>query len=282
MIIEKTLKRIKLIVFDLDGTLLNERNEIGSKTKELVQELKQMGVKFSFASGRLHSAITDHAETLGITTPLISLDGSLIKNYPQGDVIFESFVPWKYVKKAINLAEDNLLRIAVCQPDSIVFTEDHSIIPELLDKFGAKFTQIEEYVEYFKSALEIVMVADHREQVKHLAKKMTFPFAFGLDVSYYKSQREHGLYYLEIRKNGCSKGKGLKRLARHLKISIEDTAVAGDWYNDRTLFETKAFKVAMKNAVPEIIYKSDMVTEKDNTEDGIAEFLEKVYNAKKK
>ena len=70
---KKNLKNLEFILFDLDGTLLNKYGEIGEKSKEYIHELKQMGVKFSFATGRLHNSITEYASELDLESPLISL-----------------------------------------------------------------------------------------------------------------------------------------------------------------------------------------------------------------
>jgi hydroxymethylpyrimidine pyrophosphatase-like HAD family hydrolase len=58
-------------------------------------------------------------------------------------------------------------------------------------------------------------------------------------------------------------------------------AVIGDWYNDITMFQTKAIKVAMVNAIPELINVADIVTTKSNREDGTAEFFEMVLKSKR-
>ncbi|MEE9429929.1 MAG: HAD hydrolase family protein, partial [Melioribacteraceae bacterium] len=79
----------------------------------------------------------------------------------------------------------------------------------------------------------------------------------------------------------CSKGSGLVQLTKHLKIKIKDTAVLGDWYNDRSMFETKALKIAVANAVEKIKNMADYVTERTNNEDGTAEFLSMLLKAKK-
>ncbi|GBD89837.1 phosphoglycolate phosphatase [bacterium BMS3Abin04] len=55
----------------------------------------------------------------------------------------------------------------------------------------------------------------------------------------------------------------------------------GDWYNDKSLFETYALKIAVANAVQEIKDLSDYVLEKTNNEDATAEFLQMVLEAKK-
>ena len=144
------LRRIKLIVADLDGSLLNNAGNIPGRTKELIGKLQKLGVIFSFASGRLHSAMLNFAEDLNINAPVISLDGSLIRNYPNGKIISQSFIPVKYVKKVLVLADKFLLNIALCHADAIYFTERNSTIPQLMPKFGAKYTEVVSYENYFE------------------------------------------------------------------------------------------------------------------------------------
>lgn len=274
------LKTIKLIIFDLDGTLLNDYNEVGKDTIILVEKLKAKGVNFSFASGRLHSAITDHAETLKLKTPLVSLDGSLLKTHPEGKILFHSYVNEKHVIKAIKLADKFLLKIALCHDEAIYYTEHDALIPKLLDKFGAEYKEVDSFKGLTSHVLEIVLTGDMRDSLRYVGSKLSFPYSWGLSTSQYKSQRVQGQYYLEVRKQGCSKGTGLTRLANILKVKIKETAVIGDWYNDQSLFDTGAFKVAVKNAVPELIRLADYVTTRTNNEDGVAEFLELVLKAK--
>jgi hydroxymethylpyrimidine pyrophosphatase-like HAD family hydrolase len=57
--------------------------------------------------------------------------------------------------------------------------------------------------------------------------------------------------------------------------------VIGDWYNDITMFQTKAIKVAVANAIPELINVADIVTTRTNKEDGTAEFFEMVLKSKR-
>ncbi len=275
------LKKLELIVFDLDGTLLDKYNNISDEAVELVNELRNYGMKFSIASGRLHSAIVKHAERLNLTSPLISLDGSLIKSYPKGKIIHESYVKEKYVLKALNLANELLVKIALCHGDAIYYTDSNSLIPELIEKVDAKYQKVNSYGKYLKHTLEIVITGENKKIMREIFKRMQFPYSFGLATSFYKSHHHDNIYYLEIRNHGNSKGKGLKRLAKHLKIKMKRTAVMGDWYNDKSLFETKALKIAVANAVDEIKEMADYITKRTNNEGGAAEFLEMVLEAKK-
>jgi len=281
MINKEILKRIQLVVLDLDGTLLNDNNQIGDETKNLVSELGGLGVKFSIATGRLLSAVTNYADELLIKIPLITLDGALIQRYPGDKSIFESKLSERIVLRALNLADRYLLKSAICHDSAIYFTEENGIVPLLLDKFGAKYEQIISYEHFLKDTLEVLIVGDYHNSVKHVARKMSFPYTFGVRSSFYKSQSQGGTYYLEIRKMGSNKGEGLRRLIKHLKIKMSESAVIGDWYNDKSLFDTDALKIAVANAVSELKKMADIVTKRSNNEDGVAEFLKMILQAKK-
>ncbi|NWF90053.1 MAG: Cof-type HAD-IIB family hydrolase [Ignavibacteriaceae bacterium] len=280
MISPETLRKLQLIIFDLDGTLLKNDGNIGAETKKLVKELQKRGVQFSFATGRLHSAITKYAEELEITTPLISLDGCLIKNHPEGKILFESFVPVKYVSLVLRYSKNYTVYVALCHDDAIFYTERNSFIPELMDKHGAKYEQVESYDNYIHETLEVVLAANSFTVINSIRNAVSFPFLSRVNTSFFQSHSYPGIYYLEIRKRGSSKGKGLDRLIRSLNISKSSTAVVCDWYNDISLLQKSVTKIAMKNAVAEVKEQSDFVTSKSNNEDGVAEFLEQVLKSK--
>jgi len=281
MIDKKKLKNLELIVFDLDGTLLNKYGEIGEKSVEYVAELKKMGVKFSFATGRLHNSIIEYADELGLMSPLISLDGAIIKSYPKNKIIYESYIKPKYVKNTINMAQNALLKIALSHDEAIYYTESNSLVPQLMDKYEAKFEQVDSYDKLINNTLEIVICGDYKKSIKAIEEKMKFPSAIGLKTSFYKSQDQDSTYFLEIRNKKCSKGDGFLKLSKYLRINIKNSAVIGDWYNDRSMFRTKSLKIAVANAVHEIKKMADHVLSKTNDEDGTAEFLEMVIEAKK-
>ena len=278
---KEKLQNVKIIVSDLDGTLLANDGSISERSKKLIRELHKYDVLFSFSTGRLHSAVTDIAKELEINNPIISLDGSIIVDYPGGKTIFESFIKKKYVKKAISYAENYLLNIALCHSDAIYYTEHNSVIPKTLNKFGARYEQIDSYDKYLDKTLEIVFIGENRETIKFVTDKFTFPYTIGCSTSFFRSQRYKGVFYLEIRKAGSNKGKGLKRLLKYLKIPPRHAVVMGDWYNDISMFESKAIKIAVANSIPELVRRADHVTTKTNDKEGAAEFFEMLLSAKK-
>ena len=280
MLNKETLKNLKLIIFDLDGSLLKNDGSIGEETKRLIKKLEDLGVTFSFATGRLHSAITKYAEILDVKTPLISLDGCLIKNHPEGKIIFESFVPTKYVSQVVGYSEKYPVYVALCHDDAILYTEKNAFIPEIMDKLGAKYEEVGSYESFVGETLEIVLAADSYTIINNIREAVTSPFLSRLNTSFYQSHSHPSIYYLEIRKKGSSKGKGMERLTKYLKIHKKNTAVVCDWYNDISMLQKSVTKIALRNAVDEVKELADFVTSKTNNEEGAAEFLEQVLISK--
>jgi hypothetical protein len=282
MINKDWLRKLKLIVFDVDGTLINNMGEIGDETLELVSALKNHDINFSLASGRQHSSLRRFSDKLELQIPIISLDGALIKSPVNGSVFYESFIPKRYVKKAVEFADKFLLKAALCHDEAIYYSEHDDVIPQLLEKFEANYQKVKSLNNYVDQTLEMVITGDYRDSIKYVSTKLDFPYTFGLSTNYYKSHSHPGIYYLEVRKQGTNKKKGLTRLCKKLGISEKETAILGDWYNDIQLFESKAMKIALANAVPEIVRRADFVTKRDNNEDGTAEFLRMVLDAKER
>ena len=125
----KKLKKIELVLFDVDGTLVNDNGDVGERTKQLIRDLKKLGVRFSFASGRLHSALVPIAEELKLYSPLISLDGSAIKSVTGKQFVYRSFIKQKHVKQAIEYSEKYLVNLA---PVSYTHLRAHETVLDLV------------------------------------------------------------------------------------------------------------------------------------------------------
>jgi Cof subfamily protein (haloacid dehalogenase superfamily) len=243
--------------------------------------LQHCGVIFALATGRLHSAVTGIAEELSIKSPIISLDGSMIRSTTDGSRIYESFVKEKHVRRALRFAEEYLLNVVLCHDEAIYYTDRNSNMPMLSDKYGAKYKEVTSYDNYIDRTLEVVLFSDAASSMRYVRDRFLFPLSVGCSISFYKSNRRPNISFLEIRRSGSTKGKGFERLLKHFKIKPNHAAVLGDWYNDISLFETDAFKVAVANAIPEIRRMADMVTSKSNNDEGAAEFFKNVLKAKR-
>lgn len=277
--LKKRFKKIKLIVSDIDGTLVDSKNEVSELTNGIVKKLKSKNILFSLASQRSHSSIVPIAESLDISIPVISINGALIRDL-KGDVVLNnSVIDKKYVEKAIKLAEDNYIKIAFCYNDRIVYTEDNSVLKDFMSRFGTTYDKVSDYKNYTDNVLEIIMSGNDRKIMRKVQKKMTLPFGLLLKVKFFRSQAFQGVYNIEILRKGISKKTGLRILTKHLNIKRNEVMVFGDWYNDRDLFQFGGTNIALDNAVDELKDMADHVSERSNDEDGIGHFLKYFYES---
>lgn len=276
--LKKRFSQIKLIVSDIDGTLVNGSNELSTQSIELVRKLREKNIHFSLASQRVHSSIVPIAKELGIEIPFISLNGTLISDVKGTTVLNKSVIDRKYVDKALKLAEKYYIKIALCYNDRIVYTEDNSVIKDFLTRLGTTYTLVRSYEDYTDQVLEIIMSGNDRKNMKYVQKKMLPPFGMFIKVKYYRSQSFQGVYNIEILRKGISKRTGLQMLTKYLKIKKSEVMVFGDWYNDRDLFQFGGTNIALENAVDELKDMADYITDKSNEEDGVGHFLKMFYD----
>ena len=273
--------KIRLIVSDIDGTLVSGQNVLSELTIQQVKELHRKNVMFSMASQRVHSSIVPLAKELGVKIPFISLNGAMIQDAYGQNLLNKSVIDKKYVERALRLSEESYVKIALCYNDQIVYTEDNSVIKDFMSRLGTTYTLVDSYESYVDNVLEIIMLGNDKKTIKHIQNRMTPPFGLYLKVKYFRSQAFQNVFNLEIVRKNVNKKTGLKMLAKYLNIKKDEVLVFGDWYNDRDLFQFGGTNIALENAVDELKDMADYVTEKTNDEDGVAHFL-KLFNDSRK
>lgn len=270
---KKRLSQIKLVVTDVDGTLTNDKDELGEETIYYAKKLQnEKGIKITFATQRIHSSVVKYAVQMGINIPLMTVNGALIKGL-NGTVVSKSVIPPRKVEKALKLAKFHFVRVAICYNDVILYTEDNSVLKDYMHRIGTDYVLVDDYFNYLDDVVEIIMLGNEKNVIKHIQRKLNFPYKLFLTAKYYRSNSNLGVFHLEVRKSGTSKRTGLHKIAKYLGVNKSEIAVVGDWYNDRELFECGCLNIAVQNAVPEIKHIAHFITKRTNNEDGIGEFL---------
>jgi Cof subfamily protein (haloacid dehalogenase superfamily) len=270
------LKEIKLIVVDIDGTLVDSEGMVGEKTLHLARELKKLGIFCTLSSARSYYFSSHIADELDIDIPFVTLDGSLIKDR-HGKCVYKAVIKDKLVQKAIALSEANYGKITMCDENNLFVTPRNAVVKEYT-KLSAPVKEVSDFSN-MKEILELLIYCEDKASLRNIKNGFGYFDRRNISLSVTKSPR-NDYYLLTIKKKGSDKLEGVKRLVKHLKLNRKNIAVIGDWHNDMPLFEYGGYNIAVQNAIPELKRKADYVTNSTNDEDAVGEVLELVHKYK--
>lgn len=270
------LKKIKLIVIDIDGTLVDKNGRVGEKSLTLARQLKSQGIYCTLSSARSYHFSSHIADELDIDIPFITLDGALIKDRKH-NVVFKSTVKEKTIRRAIRLAEANYGKVTVCDEKYVYVTPKNSVVREY-SRLNAPIKEVQS-LENIKDVLEILIYCEDKGSLRAIRNNFKFPHDIGLILNVTKSL-SNDYYLLTIKRKGGDKLSSVKRLVKFLNLKKRNIAVIGDWHNDMPLFKYGAYNFAVQNAIPELKRRADYITSCTNNEDAVGEVLELVHNYK--
>lgn len=267
----------KLIVSDLDETLLNDDHLVGQRNHDaILKARKEHGIKFVPATGRGFTQIQSELKDLGLDDLegeyVISFNGAALSENKNNRVIEFKGLPFAKMKEIFEAG----LNFDVCQQ---VYTPDAVYIFNLSDAekkhlAGLKLEIIycqENNVDFLKDT-PIAKIIYQNEDVPYLMslEEKLKPLTDGCVAVSYSSNR-----YMEFNAAGVDKGQGLIDLAHKLGIDIKDTIAVGDNYNDISMLKVAGLAVAANNAVTDVKAICDYVTEANNNEGVVAELIER-------
>jgi 5-amino-6-(5-phospho-D-ribitylamino)uracil phosphatase len=269
----KRLKRIRCIACDLDGTLLRSDNELSADVRSAAHDAMRAGVRIVLASGRTDSFTRYYADQLGIDTPVISLNGSLVRHGEQG-ALSASSLPEKLRGEIETLQQLGTAPASVALfTESGIFVEDeHAAIPRYLHTRHDEVFRITSLSAMYSRAVLIVISGGYNA-VQRYSIAISRRFGRKLQRTMYQSGSGHDLFYLEIRNARTNKATGLAFVLNLLGIHPSHCASIGDYTNDLEMCKFTGVSAAMRNGCEELKSVADVVTLRSNDEDGVAEFL---------
>jgi len=270
------LKDVKLIVIDIDGTLVDKSGQVGDKTLYLSRELRKRGILCTLSSARSFYYSQHIAELMEVDIPIITLDGALIGDR-KGNFIYKGIIKDSVINKAIRLTQDNYNKITMCNEEYVYVTPKNAVVKQYT-RLSAPIKDVPSF-DSVKDILEILIYCEDKGGLKAIRENFKFPHTLGVYYNVTKSPSNE-YYLLTIKKKGSDKLKSVKRLVRHLKLKRKNIAVIGDWHNDMPLFSYGAYNFAVQNAIPELKRMADYITKCTNDEDAVSEVLELVLNYK--
>lgn len=260
------MKDRKMIVVDLDGTLLNINKECSNKTKKYLKRLKDLGYIIVIATGRvLRSAVTvtGGAE---FANYIVASAGSVIYDMDKSKIVMRNNIDIDLVKEiCLSCDKEDIKCINVCD----LFNHYKYITNQNYLSLCEK--GISNIDNFFNESDGIVNVTIHVNNNDLIDKYYNMFNCYGLELLV--MQDSFGTEKcLEIFSNGVSKYKAIEKIMMIENIDNSSVIAFGDGLNDVYMIKLCGIGVAMENALNDVKNVSDYITISHN-DDGVIYFL---------
>lgn len=269
--------KIKMIGFDLDGTLLTDQKELGEYTVQILKRAVEEGIVILPITGRPLCGLPEEVTGLTGLRYAITANGARILDLKNAAVLKEQLVSVETAEKILDILGnyDSLREIYY---DGTGYAEREKL--EQIDHFFEE-GPMAEYVRSTRQPVENLMDKFRKESREVDKVQGVFADLGEREAALDEIRKLEGVIItgalhnnIEVNAAGVDKGNALLWLAQYLGIAPEETMTFGDGNNDITLLEKAGTGVAMKNGIEEVKHAADRITEKTNDEEGAAKFIE--------
>jgi Cof subfamily protein (haloacid dehalogenase superfamily) len=270
----KTPSDIRLLVLDLDGTIVDESNCIRDSVLQAIQSAKHRGVAVTIATGRLYQRSLHAQNSIGSTLPLICYGGALIRE-PKTEVVHRH---WPLEPRAVAQVLDYTEQLSLNGRVSIQFYVQHDLYISNLNDASIKFFQgskvepivVSDLRQLLDRAItEVIVLSDEFEVVARLAGLMNNSHS-RIRVKEHKS-----MTFLEMFHPAVNKRLAVSYLAEEvMSLRPENVMAIGDDFTDIEMLQYAGIGVAMGTAPQQVKAAADWVTTTIE-EDGVARAIDR-------
>lgn len=263
------IKYPKLVLSDIDGTLLNDKKEMTDKTKSVLTDLHRQDVLLGIASGRPIDDILLQEQSWQLRSEfdlIIGLNGAELLD-------------------RIHLRRDTFHKLSRKQAYEIIqlmqpyqknpYVYRGGILRSYIDRKA--FVAAQKSGVVVKGKLEALQVEEFGKILYHLNEEIAnevqqyvriYPVQ---GVQGYRTQST----VFEFVHAGTSKAEALFCFAKRHQIQLNEVIAFGDMPNDVEMLKASGMGICMKNGSEEAKCAADRITEKTNNDDGLASYLRK-------
>lgn len=271
---------IKLVVSDLDGTLLNRESLLSEANLQAVKALKDKGIYFTFATGRMDKMTWHYAEQLEVELPIISCNGAMLRKRGESEWFYRRTLPREAVLEIQRL----------CDPvnaDYIFYGVD-TVYPVENSKRADSFRRYNKLAEQSGQPLIKIIPLDQlpdRLPSETITKAFViFPPGESVDSDLGSAlTRIEGVEAVvsmhgatDIMPLGSSKGDAVAHIANELGIPMEQVCCLGDQSNDISMLQQAGLAIGMRSGAVSIREHCDYFAEHFNC-DGLGRALRQFF-----
>lgn len=266
----------KLVAIDMDGTLLNSKNEVSERTKMSIEKAKDKGIYIVLATGRILKSALQYSTDLKIGNPIIACNGAIIVNEHE-EIIYKKPLDKNIIESILDLGKQNNIYYHFYDEYNFYANTLVYDVVNFYNTATAKLKGLELDINIFKEKQEVLTRADLNVLkfmfIDNDLEKL-FKVRKELDDIGTLSTSSSWNNNIEVMGKGVSKGEGLTYLCKELNINPKQVISIGDNENDLSMLEFAGLGVAMGNSKDAIKNISDYITSTNN-DDGVAKVIEK-------
>lgn len=256
---------IKLVITDMDGTLLNDKNEINDEFWIIEKELSKKGVIFAVASGRQYYNLRKRFDSLKDEILFIAENGTYVVY--KNKELYLNTIPKDEANALVERAREiPECSVVLCGKNSAYIESAEGRFMEEIAKYYERLEKVEDLTKVDDDILKIA-ICDFKGSEKN-------------SYTYFKEVGEKykvvvsGEIWLDIMKLDVNKGKAVQMIQEKLGITYDETMVFGDYLNDLEMMKEGKYSFAMTNAHPLLKEHSNFIAESNN-DNGVIKAIKK-------
>jgi Cof subfamily protein (haloacid dehalogenase superfamily) len=259
----------KLLVTDLDGTLVGHDHAVSPRTIQACRRLEARGCAVTFATGRTWHGTVGLAREIGLQTPLIVFQGALARHAAGAEPLWHDTLPLEAAQEILTWLAGKDARISACTSELMLLENPSPRTITFLESTGVRYRRVDRVADALTEApTRLALYGDpHEALVWEQALQAAFPNGMRIGRSI-----EH---LVEVTHPRASKGQAITRLAEWLGLTLDEVVACGDNYNDADMLTTAGLGVAMGHAPADILATAGRVVRGD-AGIGMACFLEEL------
>lgn len=271
-------RNIKMIGFDLDGTLLNSNKEISDYTRDVMREAVEQGVIILPATGRPLTGIPKPVMALPGIRYAVTANGARVVDVQEDKVLHEALLPYEKGKELLEIfAKYDTYRevyyegFGYATADMEERIEEYMSIKPMIEYMRTTRRRVPDVEAMFhekKMAVDKLQALFRDTETRDLAMKEVKEKVQGVAVTSALGNN------IEANGEDAQKGIALLKLGEILGIKKDEIMAFGDGSNDMDMIRRVGFGVAMENGIDEIKEAADYITV-TNDEHGVAKAIEK-------
>ncbi|MFD1615184.1 HAD family hydrolase [Gelatiniphilus marinus] len=264
------LSEVKLVVTDMDGTLLNSNHQVSDTFYKLFKKMVNQGIIFVAASGRPHYSIAKKLDAIKNDIIIVSENGGLVSK--RDKTILSTPLQQKMLLGITTLIDSLQNAYPVfCGKSKAFVTRTSKPLLDILTEYYPSYQLIKSPNEIDEKIYKVSLFHEENSE-KHI-----YPYVKHLEAQYkVKTSAKH---WVDISDACANKGYALQHLQELYNISLEETMVFGDYNNDLEMLRLGYFSFAMQNARDDVKQTARFET-KSNDDFGVEHILQKLLNAK--